>query len=103
MTAIHPWDFSNPNETIRDRRNPRSFDPDAHMDHANTETGRAMVPRCLSGPLSHQPFLLLTTCLTARLGFNKFNGLVRRQARRGSLFLPDVTMPQPFSNAVHTP
>jgi hypothetical protein len=43
--------------------------------------------------LSHQPFLLLTTCLTVRLGFNKFNGLASRQARQGSLFLPDVTMP----------
>jgi hypothetical protein len=29
--------------------------------------------------LSHQPFLLLITCLTARLGFNKFNGLGGRQ------------------------
>jgi hypothetical protein len=29
--------------------------------------------------LSHQPFLLLTTCPTARLGFNKFNGLASRQ------------------------
>jgi integrase len=29
--------------------------------------------------LSHQPFLLLTTCLTARLGFNKLNGLASRQ------------------------
>ena len=27
----------------------------------------------------NQPFLLLTTCLTARLGFNKFNGLASRQ------------------------
>jgi hypothetical protein len=43
MSAIRPWDFSIPNETIRDRRNPRSFDPDAHTDHANTETDRAMV------------------------------------------------------------
>jgi aryl-alcohol dehydrogenase-like predicted oxidoreductase len=29
--------------------------------------------------LSHQPFLLLITCLTARLGFNKFNDLASRQ------------------------
>ena len=29
--------------------------------------------------LSHQPFLLLFTCLTARLGFNKFNDLASRQ------------------------
>jgi hypothetical protein len=28
--------------------------------------------------LSNQPFLLLITCLTARLGFNKFNGLASR-------------------------
>src|SRR5260370_11067125 len=27
----------------------------------------------------NQPFLLLTTCLTARLGFNKFNGLTSLQ------------------------
>jgi hypothetical protein len=29
--------------------------------------------------LSHQPFLLVTTYLTVRLGFNKVNGLASRQ------------------------
>jgi hypothetical protein len=29
--------------------------------------------------LSRQPFLLLITCLTVRLGFNKFNDLASRQ------------------------
>ena len=43
--------------------------------------------------LSHQPFLLLITFLTGGLGFNKFNGLEVGKMRRGSLFLPDVTMP----------
>jgi hypothetical protein len=32
-----------------------------------------------SRALSCQPLLLLTTCLTARLGFNKFNGVASRQ------------------------
>ena len=36
--------------------------------------------------MSHQPFLLLITCLTARLGFNKFNGLgIRQDAAREPL------------------
>jgi len=37
--------------------------------------------------LSHQPFLLLTTCLNTRLGFNKFNGLARRQGAAREPFL----------------
>jgi hypothetical protein len=36
-------------------------------------------PYGLRRALSQQPFLLLITCLTARLRFNKFNGLGSRQ------------------------
>src|ERR1700733_7370004 len=44
--------------------------------------GAPATPRALS----HRPFLLLTTCLAARLGFNKFNGLAsRRNAAREPL------------------
>jgi hypothetical protein len=45
--------------------------------------GRLGIPELDRGrpveALSHQPFLPLITCLTARLGFNKFNGLGSRQ------------------------
>jgi hypothetical protein len=43
--------------------------------------------------LSHQPFLLLTTCLTARFGFNKFNGLARRQGAAREPLLARCEMP----------
>jgi len=42
----------------------------------------ARLPGRVSTPgeaLSHQPFLLLTTCLSVSFGFNKFNGLASRQ------------------------
>jgi hypothetical protein len=53
----------------------------ALFDHAVRAIGfyEAQRKEALMAALSHQPFLLLTTCLTARLGFNKFNGLARRQ------------------------
>jgi cytochrome c biogenesis protein CcdA len=56
------------------------------------------VSRSASGgpALSHQPFLLLTTCLNTRLGFNKFNCLARRQGAAREPFLAR------YDNAVPT-
>jgi hypothetical protein len=39
MSVIRPWAFCNPNETILDKRNLRSFDPNPTRDQANAEKG----------------------------------------------------------------
>ena len=44
---------------------------------------RQLITGYLFAALSHQPFLLLTTCLNTKLGFNKFNCLARRQGGSG--------------------
>jgi Predicted membrane protein (DUF2254) len=50
--------------------------------------------RLTRGPaMSRRQFLLITTCVPRKLGFNELNGLVSRQDGRESLFLLDLTMP----------